>query len=198
MAHWGARRRSRGGSPVNRWMTMPGGRRSRTSQTVSTYSVISIGRYCPWRYMSPSTVCLRTYVRWILIPSRGSAAIAWAVASISVLVSPGRPSMAWAQVWKGFHRGVGVGIPLEVGQEPFRLVSSAQIRLPPLELLGDAQGTQRGVAGALVAEDAATDRFAPVQIRAGEVRIQRDLVDPAAESALQEAAKVGVALGLRW
>jgi hypothetical protein len=77
-------------------------------------------------------------------------------------------------------------------------VSSAQIHLSALELRGDAQGTQRRMAGALVAEDAAADRFAPVQVRAGEVRIQRDLVDPAAESALQEAAKVGVPLGLRW
>jgi hypothetical protein len=101
-------------------------------------------------------------------------------------------------VSQGFHRGVGVGIPLEVGQEPFRLVSSAQIHLSALELRGDAQGTQRRMAGALVAEDAAADRFAPVQVRAGEVCIQRDLVNPAAESALQEAAKVGVPLGLRW
>jgi len=54
------------------------------------------------------------------------------------------------------------------------------------------------MAGSLVAEDAAANCFAPVQVRAGEVCIQRDLVNPAAESALQEAAKVGVPLGLRW
>jgi hypothetical protein len=47
-----------------------------------------------------------------------------------------------------------------------------------------------------VAKDAATDRLAAVEIRARKVGIQRDLVNAAAESTVQETPQIGVALGL--
>jgi hypothetical protein len=50
--------------------------------------------------------------------------------------------------------------------------------------------------GALVTEDAATDRLGAVKVWTSKVGVQRDLVNAAAESSLQKASEIGVALGL--